>query len=125
MLAGLWSQIVDLIVNNQLAVFVALTSALTSAAMWFAARNIPNFAGLGDKVKTAITALAAILVTMVVQLLGGTPDGGLNLATIVFGSTLGFGAATALFRLAKTQPSTTAQAEYLREVGAMPPRVGE
>lgn len=124
MFAALWSQLVELFLQNQMAVFVAVTSVLTSFVMWIASRKIPGFAGLGDKVKVAITAVSAILVTLVVQLLGGTPDGGLNLATIIFGSSVSFGAATAGFKLAKTQPSSNLQFAHLQDTGTLPPRMG-
>lgn len=122
--ASIWEQLVALLVQNQLAVYAALSAVLTSGVVWIAARRVPGFAGLGKTPKTIIAAIAAVIVTIAVQVVGGTPDAGLSLAGIIFGSGLAFGTATPIVKMVKTQPSSNIQFEHLQDTGKLPPRVG-
>lgn len=124
-MGNIWAQLVALVIENQMAVYGALSAILTSIVMWAASRKFPGFAGLGNHAKVAIAAVSAIIVTMIVQTIGGTPDGGLSLAGIIFGSGLAFGTATPIVKMVNTQPTTKAQQEHLADTGKIPPRVGD
>lgn len=105
-MSELWAQLVELLVQFQGEIVVAVSAVITSVVVSYLAKRYPGFAGLSDKVKRAVLFLSAVLVSALVSLVGGVPN--IDLAAILVGGALASGAAGTVFKVARTTPTTEA-----------------
>lgn len=102
-------QLLALLVKYQGELVTLLSSLLVSII----AKRFPAFAGLGDVAKRVVLFVSAVVVSLAIALLGGTP--GIDLGAIVAGGTAASIAAGGVFKIARTTPTTQEAAEVRRE----------
>ena len=102
-------QVTELLVKYQNEIVIVLASLGVSGI----AKQFPAFADLGNWWKRGVLLVAALIVSLAVELLGGTP--GINLADLLVNGTIAGTVAATNFKIARTTPTTKEAAEIRKE----------